>query len=173
MSTRDGDAELYQASLPLDATKLGPITRLTNSPGYDGQPALSPDGARLAWVSMRGAGDDSNATQIFLGGPMAQRATALASGGKTNLSPAFVGSGARLLFTSDRDANSGGGLDLYLVALDAPVTVTGAPIERITFGNGFNGDASVSPDGSHIAFSSSRGGPSDQTNVFVARLTLE
>jgi hypothetical protein len=48
VSDRDGNSEIYTCN-----TDGSNITRLTNDPGNDGQPAWSPDGTRIAFISDR------------------------------------------------------------------------------------------------------------------------
>ncbi len=173
-STRDGDAELYRATLRGDSKALGELVRLTSSPGYDGQAALSADRAALAWVSARGAEGDASASHIYLGGPEGQHPERVTHDGRTNLAPAFVPGTRGLAFTSDREAATVGDLDLFLLDVDAPAGASSAArLVRLTFGEGFDGDAAFSPDGRYLAFASSRGAPREQTNVFVATLARE
>lgn len=178
-SSRDGDAELYRATLHRDSKggdskALGQIVRLTSSPGYDGQAALSADGRELAWVSARGAEGDASASHIYLGGPEGQHPERVTHDGRTNLAPAFIPGLRGLAFTSDREAATSGDLDLYLLALDAPAgAATSARLARLTFGEGFDGDAAFSRDGRYVAFASSRGAAREHTNVFVATLARD
>src|SRR5512139_1785348 len=48
VSTRDGNAEIYS----IEADGAG-LTRLTNNSAFDGEPAWSPDGQRIAFTSDR------------------------------------------------------------------------------------------------------------------------
>jgi Tol biopolymer transport system component len=52
VSTRDGNPEIYR--IDLDS---GALSRLTSNDAYDGEPAWSPDGTRIAFISDRDAGD--------------------------------------------------------------------------------------------------------------------
>ena len=47
-SDRDGDFDIYT----MNADGSG-VTQITQSPGYDGRPTWSPDGTKLAFVSIR------------------------------------------------------------------------------------------------------------------------
>jgi TolB protein len=70
-SERNGSADLYRVKP--DGTSL---ERLTDSPAYDDQATLSPDGTQLAFVSTRAAGT----ADLWTLDLQTRRATALTSG---------------------------------------------------------------------------------------------
>lgn len=177
-STRDGDPDLYAAS-PAGTN----ITRLTHEAGFDGAPEVSPDGSKMVWEAQRVGEEEKEGyaaelatgqlaprrLRIMLARTTGQPARVIADAGTFNTSPSFLPDSERVLFASNvGDADN---FDVYLVDPDGPVTANGQPkTTRITFHDGFDGEARMSPDGKYVLFTSSRG--SDQpgsTNVFVAR----
>ncbi len=183
-STRDGDLELYTARL--DGSD---VRRITHAPGYDGGAFFSPDGARLAWRASRPTGaalDEYRALlarglvrpttlEIMVGGSEGQNARAVTRNGKANFAPSYLHDSRRVIFASNIDAAPSQGnapnFDLYVVDPDAPPTAEGtAPLERITFYEGFDGFPMFSPDGQYLAFASNRyDSIPHETNIFVAR----
>jgi TolB protein len=182
-STTDGDPNLFLARL--DGSE--PL-RLTDALGYDGAPSFSPDGTKLAWHAERppasavaayakrvASGEfEPERLAIVVAGARGQHPVTVVSDGRRNVEPAFLPDSRRILFSSDRDAAPGseeGNFELYLVDPEAPPTAQGpAPLERVTFNDAFDGAASFSPDGKHIAFTSGRlAAKPGQTNLFVAR----
>ena len=102
-SLRDGDAEIYGATLNADLT-LGTQTRLTTEYGLDAEPALSPSGATIAFVSER-----SGAPRIWLMNANGGNPTPLATGSDDYVpegSPRWSPSGDRIVFTSTRTGTS-------------------------------------------------------------------
>jgi len=187
VSTADGDPNLFLARL--DGTE--PL-RLTDVPGYDGGPAFSPDGTKLAWHAERpspsaAAGYAKRVSSgqievehlaIFVAGARGQHPASVVNDGRRNIDPAFLPDSRRILFASDRDAAPGSeerNLELYLVDPDAPATAQGPlPLERVTFNDAFDGAPAFSPDGKLLAFTSGRfASQAGQTNLFVARWTDE
>lgn len=177
-STRDGDPELYAAS-----AKGGDITRLTTAAGYDGSPSLSPDGSKVVWEAERITEGEQEAYAaqlsdkklapkrlvVMLASAAGATARVVADAGAYNTSPSFMHDSQRILFTSN--ASEASNFDVYLVDPDGAVTATGGPrVGRVTFVDGFDGEARISPDGEHLLFTSRRGAAkSGATNVFVAR----
>jgi len=183
-SMRDGDPELYLA-----AGDGSGVTRITDAPGYDGSARFSPDGAKLVWQAERLADDSLDlykeqlasgqlmprSLHIVLAGSRGQHPRVVAVGGRYNITPTFMPDSRRLLFASDIDDAPGAdgphNFELYLVDPDGPVTASGGPrLERITYFDGYDGSARLSPDGRHVVFTSSRlatkpGG----TDLFIAR----
>lgn len=151
-SARDGSFDLWR--VPLGAP--GDPARLVAGPGHQIQPAVSPDGSRLAFVSpVRGrlgtgglwvlplddAGDADTASE---------RAT-LVHWEETSFraEPAWTADGRDLVFVSDE----GGSNDI------AAIPVAGGARLRLTDDDAQELDPVVSPDGTRVAFVSNRGGP--------------
>jgi hypothetical protein len=142
-SYRDGNAELY--SVPLAG---GAETRLTNSAGLsETNPALSPDGSRLAWAS----GPNGGITQVWVGNASAGSASAAAPGFVSSIqtSPNWKDN-ASLVFTMAYASSA----DLYLVTPPA-VAVLGHGTSSAEV------EPAWSPDGSAIAFASNRSGDTE------------
>ena len=136
----DGDRlDIYSSDLKGDR-----VRRLTRSPSFENDPAVSPDGRRVAFVRrVHGRG------QIFVmsidgGGPRQ-----LTHNGRRNRLPAWSPDGRRLVFISQ--GAPGGGR--YARRDIRTVTTTGA--ERIVTGFGRRDVVlcpAFSPDGGRIAF---------------------
>ncbi|MFA6109880.1 MAG: choice-of-anchor D domain-containing protein, partial [Candidatus Latescibacterota bacterium] len=139
-SERDeaGGGEIY-SMLP-DGTG---VTRLTNSPGIDNQPAWSPNGARLAFKSTRD-GDTEIYTMQADGSGVVRLTT---SSGNDDW-PAWSPDGTRIAFHSGR----GGSEDIYTMRVD------GSDITRLTSNAAVDICPTWSPDRTRIAFQSNRDG---------------
>jgi hypothetical protein len=102
-SLRDGNAEIYGAPVSADFT-LGTQTRLTNDFSTDAEPALSPSGATIAFVSGRGG-----APRIWLMDGSGANPRPLDTGSPDYLperAPKWSPSGDRIVFTSARTGAS-------------------------------------------------------------------
>jgi len=72
----------------------GSVKNLTEGmPGYDKQPAFSPDGSLMAWLSMARAGFEADKDRLFV--------MDMATGEKTHLNPQFDYSVSNLLWAPD------------------------------------------------------------------------
>jgi Tol biopolymer transport system component len=177
-SDKDGDLELYKMD-----KNGGNVTRLTNTPGYDGGAFFNADCSQIVWRASRPAGDELVDYQSLLkehlvrptnleiwvadaDGSDARQVTYLNA---ASFAPYFHPSGKRILFSSNHGDPRGREFDIWAIDTD------GTDLERITYAPGFDGFPMFSPDGKRLAFSSNRGSPppapgshSSDTNVFVA-----
>jgi Tol biopolymer transport system component len=172
-STRDGDLDLYK--MRLDGSQL---TRLTNTPGYDGGAFFSADGKKIVYRASRPApGPELDEYRALLGkklvrpghleiwvmnadGTDAHQVTHV---GAANFAPFFHPDGKRIVFASNVKDPRGPNFDLYLVNAD------GSALEQVTTYDGFDGFPMFSPDGRRLVFASNRNGKVlGETNVFVA-----
>lgn len=178
-SERDGDLDLY--SMDTDGKN---IKRLTNEIGYDGGAFFSPDSKTIVY---RRSSPKTEAEikrykdllsqklvvptvfEIWVmnaDGSNKRQVTNLAS---ASFAPFFTPDGKRIIFcTNFFDANKADrrrqpNFDLALINID------GTGIERVTFGESFDGFPMFSPDGKKLVFASNRNAakPGD-TNVFIA-----
>ena len=108
-SLRDGDAEIYAATLGTDLT-LGTQTRLTSEYGNDDEPALDPAATTIAFVSGR-----SGAPRIWLMDVDGANPRPLDTGSPSFIpegSPRWSPTGDRIAFTSTRSGTA----QVYVVA---------------------------------------------------------
>lgn len=116
--------------------------RLTSSPGWDGNPAWSPDGSKIAFASMR----DGN-SEIYVMNADGSDPVRLTNNAAFEYQPAWSPDGAKVAFARG---------DGFIYVMNAD----GTSAMRLT-SEGFNDSApDWSPDGSRIAFSRVSGKPS-------------
>ena len=119
--TPDGRSLVYSmhGSLWRQALDSTIAVQLTNGPGYDYQPDVSPDGRHVVFVRYR---DDAMELQLLELGT--GTVTALTTGGAVNTEPRFSPDGSRLAFISTSDD---GRFRLFLGTLDGS-GLTAAPL---------------------------------------------
>jgi uncharacterized repeat protein (TIGR01451 family) len=125
------------------------LIKLTDHPADDYLPLWSPDGAKIAFRSMR-----SGTYQIFVMNADGSNPVNVSNGHLTDFAAAWSPDSSRLLFTSFRDSN----YEIYVVNAD------GSGLTNVTGITSGNQDGAWSPDGSKIAFRSDRNGTGD---IFV------
>ncbi len=120
----------YEAKHPL-ALRAHP---LTSAPGWEGDPALSPDGSTVAYAS-----DETGHDEIWVMDIATRNATRLTDDPASDRHPAWFPDGKSLAFASDRGGEPG----IWTVALSGgKATLLLARAE----------DPAISPDGARIAF---------------------
>jgi TolB protein len=143
-STRDGNYELYVVNR--DGSNL---RRLTNNPAADITPTWSPSGNQIAFTS-----DRTGAPQIYIVGVDGlglRKVTSESYADRPTWSPAPYN---EIAFAS----RTGPGNDIKVMDLAS------GQVRQLTFGEGTNESPSWSPNGRHLAFTSTRSG---KTQVFV------
>ena len=148
------------------------LTQLTHSDSgvYNFQPALSPDGTRVAFGR---TGDDKPGIFILeVDGTGLRRLTTNHSGFDNE--PAWSPDGSKIAFVRGFDTTSEGvanhtecGSEIYIVSVNdeaAEFNLTGS---NLSSERGGGTDPSWSPDGTRIAFASNRGGSYDIYSITV------
>lgn len=123
------------------------VRRLTDTPGYDGGPFFSADGAQICWRRFTPKGDQAEVWVMKADGSDQRQLTRL---GAMSWAPYFHPSGEYLIFTTNLQGF--GNFELYLVDARGERD----PV-RVTFTDGFDGLPVFSPDGSKLAWTSGRG----------------
>jgi TolB protein len=143
MSNRDGNSELYV----MNRDGSG-VRRLTDNQAIDSTPTWSPTGTQIAFTS-----DRTGTPQIYVvgaDGTGLRRLTFESYADRATWSPAPYN---EIAFA----ARTGPGFDIKILSLADGVT------RQITFGEGTNESPAWSPNGRHMAFTSTRSG---RTQVF-------
>ena len=122
--------------------------RLTTTPGYDGGPFFTPDGRKILWRSFDEQGLIANVWTMNPDGSDKKQITDFKA---MSWAPYMHVSGEYILFAS----NKLGFENFEVFMVDA--AGTREPV-RITYSDGFDGLPVPSPDGTQIAFTSSRSG---------------
>lgn len=137
-SDRDGNFEIYV----MNADGSG-VTRLTNDPARDGAPAWSPDGRRIAFTSDRGNRASADVWIMDADGTNLQQLT----NNLANWAPQFSPDGRSLAVQVNRD------IVIFDLESGARRQLTYSPEDGM--------NPTWSPDGSRLAFVTTRGGRVD------------
>ncbi len=121
-------------------------------------PAWSPDGTRIAYVSL-----ESKKPVIYIQSLATGQRTVLANFRGSNSAPAWAPDGNRLAVTLSRD----GGSQLYLINAD------GSHVQRLMSSGGIDTEANFAPDGQSILFTSDRGGSPQIYRLTLANSAVE
>jgi len=155
-SYRDGNGELY--AVPSNG---GTEQRLTNTAANETQPALSPDGQRIAYLS-----DESGVPRLWLSAADGTNPQALTAGfgipGAIDASPSWAPSGDRLVFVSTANGHA----SLFIL------TIGGGTPTPLVVDSTTAVEPSWSPDGRLVAFASNRAGVTNIFTVDVVTLAI-
>jgi Tol biopolymer transport system component len=138
-------AEIY--IMRADADGAG-VRRLTNVPGYDGGPFFSPDSKRIIWRRFDESGAIADIRTMNLDGSDERQITDF---GAMSWAPYIHPSGQYVIFASNKLGFEN--FELFMVDIDGKKE----PV-RVTYSDGFDGLPVPSPDGTQMAWTSSRGG---------------
>ena len=132
--------------------------RLTTVNGYDGGPFFSPDGKRIVWRRFDEQGLIADVWTMNVDGSDQRQVTRFTS---MSWAPYIHPSGEYILFASNKLGFEN--FEVFMV----DVAGTKEPV-RVTYSDGFDGLPVPSPDGTQIAFTSSRGG-GREGQIFLAQ----
>jgi uncharacterized protein YjdB len=141
-STRTGKFELYA----VERANLAALRRIGTDSGGGSEPALSPDGSRIAFVSMK----DGN-PELYVMDADGANLTRVTNDPAADGRPTFTADGQALVFHGARGPGRNPNQQIFYVGLDGQ----GA---RALTQDSANSQPTVSPDGGTIAFDSTRDG---------------
>ncbi|HKV72595.1 MAG TPA: Ig-like domain-containing protein [Gemmatimonadales bacterium] len=137
---RGGKNHLYS----LERSSLTELRRVTNDSGPEVEPAFSPDGSRIVFVSTR-----DGIAQLYLMDADGTNRLRLTNRQQPDQRPVFGADGQTVVFQSTREGKKDGLEQIWTVNVDG----TGL---KVLTDSGANRQPTVSPDGQTIAFISNR-----------------
>lgn len=137
------------------------VRRLTNVLGYDGGPFFSADGKKICWRRFSEKGDEAEIMSMNVDGSNQQQLTKM---DVMSWAPYFHPSGKYLIFATNRHGFAN--FELYLIDAQGK----SAPV-RVTYTEGFDGLPTFTPDGTGLAWTSTRHEPSSRSNSQIYRGT--
>lgn len=157
-SYRSGGINVWRARVDTDGKMRGALQQVTTGAGQDVEVAVSPDGTRLAYATLRQNADlwklpVSPQTGLASGSPEAVMSTT-----REDSRGAWSPDGRRIAFNSDR----AGDMNIWLFSMADGET------RQLTNGPGGDFQPNWSPDGKKILFFSSRSGSPNIWEVDVA-----
>jgi Tol biopolymer transport system component len=132
--------------------------RLTHATGYDGGPFFTHDGARIVWRHFR---EDGLIADVWTMKPDGSDARQITDFGAMSWAPYEHPSGRYFIFSSNKLGFDN--FELFMVDVDGAKE----PV-RVTYSDGFDGLPVPSPDGTQLAWTSTRGGGSGG-QIFLAQ----
>jgi Tol biopolymer transport system component len=145
-SERHGSADIFRVR-----TNGLELERLTDSPAFDDQAALSPDGNSLAFVSTR----DTGSTDIYVLDLKTRRTRNLTNSPGGDYRPSWSPDGRRLAFSSDRGTKvqrSQGNWEQVQAASVYVVDADGRDLRKLSSDGQLAGSPKWSTDGARVVF---------------------
>jgi TolB protein len=145
-SERYGSSDIFR----VHADGMG-LERLTDSPAFDDQAALSPDGSSLAFVSTR----DTGSTDIYVLDLKTRHTRNLTKSPGGDYRPSWSPDGRRLAFSSDRGTKlqrSKGNWEQVHPASVYVVNEDGRDLRKLSSDGQLAGSPKWSPDGARVVF---------------------
>lgn len=145
-SERHGSADIFRVR----TNGMG-LERLTDSPAFDDQAALSPDGNSLAFVSTR----DTGSTDIYVLDLKTRHTRNLTNSPGGDYRPSWSPDGRRLAFSSDRGTTlqrSKGNWEQVHPASVYVVNADGRDLRKLSSDGQLAGSPKWSPDGARVVF---------------------
>jgi Tol biopolymer transport system component len=145
-SERYGSADIFRVR----TGGMG-LERLTDSPAFDDQAALSPDGNSLAFVSSR----DSGSTDVYVMDMKSRHIRNLTRSPGGDYRPSWSPDGRRIAFSSDRGTNlqrSPGNWEQTQAASVYIIDADGGNLRKLSSEGRFAGSPKWSPDGTQVVF---------------------
>jgi len=145
-SERHGSADIFRVR----TDGMG-LERLTDSPAFDDQAALSPDGDSLAFVSSR----DSGSTDIYVMDMKTRHIRNLTKSPGGDYRPNWSPDGRKIAFSSDRGTRlqrSPGNWEQVQAASVYVIDADGGNPRKLSADGQFAGSPKWSPDGARIVF---------------------
>jgi Tol biopolymer transport system component len=139
------------------------VRSIYNASGFSSEPDWSADGTKIAFIKL---GPNEQGFNLWVMDANGSGATALSTDDIPEESPAWFPSGNKLAFGRTTGVTSGMGsnFDLYVRTLDTAGNVTGTT--QFTSDASYDSQPAVSPDGTKIAFVSTRDGDDE---IYVMR----
>jgi eukaryotic-like serine/threonine-protein kinase len=161
-SYRSGGINIWRAPIKGDGSNGGPLQQVTTGAGQDVEVAVSPDGKRLAYATLRQNADIwrlpvSPQTGLATGLPEAVIGTT-----REDSRGAWSPDGSMVAFNSDR----AGDMNIWLF------TIADSNTRQLTAGQGGDFQPNWSPDQKKIAFFSSRSGSPNLWELQIASGSL-
>jgi TolB protein len=168
VSDAAGDFDIW--SVAPDGSGAANITDAAGAPGFDFEPAWSPDGDKLAFRS-----GPENAAEIYTVNADGTALTRLTANAFKDYSPAWSPDGSRIAFASNRNDPGFATCFGVLAACNYDIFVMpasgGSPVQ-ITFDGAADQFPQFSPDGRFIAFVSDRSGAEAVYKVDLETLAM-